>query len=173
VSITPSDIRRVVTDFLGLLEAEAPGAATSDCAPALRPGAEIERRLALVLDQLAFVQHFVEYEFDARDHPDPPRREYQEVRRSVERVFPDFGAYNVPAAILTDIGASVCGVGDAVDDVSDIAIELYEVEWRFAHTSPSDALLHFSRMYRVHWREHVRGLQLYLAAREDAAPQPD
>jgi hypothetical protein len=147
------DIRRCVHEFLQLIENPP-------------PPLESEQRLVILLDQLALAQHFVEYEFEARVHGQPPARNYEDLRRLATRAFPDFGYYNVALTILEDMGTAQCAVGDAIDDVADIAGDLYVVAWRWSNTSVNDALFHFHHDFRVHWRDHLRGLQLYLAARD-------
>jgi len=41
----------------------------------------------------------------------------------------------VPSAVTQHIAESGIDVGDAIDDIAEIAIELYEVLCRFGHTS--------------------------------------
>ncbi|HKP62750.1 MAG TPA: hypothetical protein VJV78_38705 [Polyangiales bacterium] len=135
---------------------------------AAQPAVDAEQRLGLVLDQLALAQHFVEYDFDSKEHGEAPRRDYDELRRLAAQAFPDFGYYNVALPLLEEIGNAQCGVGDAIDDLADIARDLYDVAWRWSNTSVDDALFHFQHGFRAHWRDHVRGLQLYLAARAGA-----
>jgi hypothetical protein len=157
VSADREDIRRVVQDFLGLvLHGE--------------PGDVAEQRLAILLDQLALAQHLGASDADPKSYGDPPEWAYGERRTAATRVFPDFGYYNWPELVLKGVGTSKCLVADAIDDVADIAGELAEVEWRWNQTSAADALWHFSYTYRMHWREHLRGLQLYLAARDLEMP---
>jgi Domain of unknown function (DUF5063) len=86
--------------------------------------------------------------------------------------FPELGYYNTPSSITQHIAEAEIDVGDAIDDITDIAIELYDVLWRFDHTSADDALWYFSNSYFTHWEQHLRQLQLCLqriaAGYEDA-----
>jgi hypothetical protein len=62
-------------------------------------------------------------------------------------------------------------MGDDIDDITDIAIELYDASWRLDHTSADDALWYFSNSYSTHWEQHLRKLQCLqrsTGGREDA-----
>jgi tRNA A-37 threonylcarbamoyl transferase component Bud32 len=118
--------------------------------------------LSLALDRVALAMHSIEYRFDVRDHPYPPQRDYQELRALVQKRFPVLGAYNIAESTTTKLGDSSCIVGDAVDDVADIAGDLLDVEWRWKHTSAEDALWALKESFLHHWGEHLRCLQLYL-----------
>ncbi|MFN7134579.1 MAG: DUF5063 domain-containing protein, partial [Myxococcales bacterium] len=56
-------------------------------------------------------------------------------------------------------------VGDAIDDIVDIANDLQQVVWRWETTSEADALWHFRFSFTSHWGAHLRALQLYLHER--------
>ena len=146
----PTDIRALVNQFIALLD---DGEVADDEA------------LSLLLDKLAFAQHFVEFTFDEADYPDAPRRDQSELRRLVSRRFPDYGFYNVPVSVTKEIAESKCMVADAIDDILDIANDLLEVEWQWANTSEANALWHFQHSYSSHWQGHLRGLQFYILAR--------
>ena len=130
------------------------------------------QRLRRSLDRLALLQHDVNYTFDERDYPDTPLKDYNAIRQLVSSRFPDLGYYNVPNSVTQDIAQTGIDVGDAIDDIADIAIELNEVLWRFDHTSIDDALWYFEFSYVSHWEHHLRELQLCLqrlsAGDEDA-----
>jgi hypothetical protein len=146
----PDDIRHAAREYIAVIEDTALSAE------------ERLQRLRRSLDRLALLQHDITYTFDERDYPDTPRKDYNAVREHVSSCFPDLGHYNVPSAVTQHIGESAIDVGDAVDDVADIALELYDVLWRFDHTSVDDALWYFESSYSSHWEHHVRDLQVYL-----------
>ncbi len=118
-----------------------------------------EERLALLLDELAWCSHFVEYEFDAGGNKEPPASNYKALREMVEERFPDLGYYNVAEQVTSNIALANCLVRDAVDDLADITGDLMSVEWRWGHSSEADALWHFQFTYGNHWHEHLRGMQ--------------
>ena len=94
------------------------------------------------------------------------------LRKVVSAHFHDLGYYNTPSSITQQLGEAEIEVGDAIDDLTDIAIELYDVLWRFDHTSADDAFWYFTNSYSTHCEQHLRELQLCLrgitAGREDA-----
>ena len=127
---------------------------------------EREANLLLALDRLALSYHFANFKFDEKDYPEPPHRTYQAMREVVSATFPNLGYYNVAADISEKIVESLTNVGDAIDDICDIAGELENVLWCWDNTTVDNALWHFRFGYESHWGKHLRDLQLYLYAKE-------
>jgi len=123
---------------------------------------EREEKLKLTLDKLALAYHFADFEFDKTDYPNAPRENYGELREVVSKNFPNCGYYNVANEVSIKIGESSTSVGDAIDDICDLAIDFSEVLWCWENTSIEDALWHFRQSYEYHWGHHLRELQLYL-----------
>ena len=145
-----TQVKAAIDEFLGIVE-----------------GNHVEteeriNRLRCSLDKLAFLQHSVDYTFDQKDYPDAPPQDPQELRRMVEKHFRELGYYNVPNCVTQQIAETKIDVGDAIDDIADIARELYEVRWYWTNTSVDHALWYFRNNYWSHWEEHLRTLQLYL-----------
>lgn len=124
------------------------------------------KALSLSLDKLALSTHFCEFVFDETPYPGAPDRDYNALREIVSKNFPDHGYYNVAMHISEKIAESEIVVGDAIDDICDIALDLEEVLWRWRNNSPDDALWTFMNLYGFHWGKHLRDLQLYLYAQE-------
>ncbi|GAB5407995.1 MAG: hypothetical protein BalsKO_03600 [Balneolaceae bacterium] len=118
--------------------------------------------LVFALDRLAVLIQNFDYTYDETDFPKSPDYEYSEIRKKVESRFPDLGYYNVALDIVEKVGFGENGTGDAIDDITDIAIELLKVQWRFNNTSTEDALWNFEFSFNAHWGQHLRELQLYL-----------
>ena len=160
MATSPEELRDAALEFIALIEED--GVLSDDRSTRLRRS----------LDRLAFVQHGVDYTFDKRDYPDTPRRDYNALRGAVVARFPELGYYNIPNSVTQQITETRIDVADAIDDITDIAIELYDVLWRFEHTSVDDALWYFCDSYLMHWEQHLRDLQLSLqritAGHEDA-----
>ena len=158
--VSPNEVKDAIAEFIALIEDDAISAE------------DRIRRLRRSLDRLALLQHDVSYTFDDRDYPDTPRQDYNALREVVSARFPELGYYNIPHPVTQQIAEAEVQVGDAIDDISDIARELYDVAWRWTHTSVADALWYFSNSYSTHWEEHLRDLQLCLqrlaAGYEDA-----
>jgi hypothetical protein len=144
------EIKQTIDDFLSLIEK---GCGSTE---------ENEAKLKLLLDKLALAQYFVTYKFDKKDYADAPRKTDAELRKMVTVQFPNYGYYNVAEDVTTKIGESNAIVGDAIDDIADIAKELYETKWRWDNNSPEDSLWHFKNNFEMHWGEHLRELQIYL-----------
>ena len=123
---------------------------------------ENETKLKLLLDKLALAQHFVTYKFDEKDYADAPDRACDELRKLVAPRFPNYGYYNIAEDVTQKIGESKAIVGDAIDDIADIAGDLYETKWCWENNSTEDGLWHFKNNFESHWSYHLRGLQIYL-----------
>jgi Domain of unknown function (DUF5063) len=147
---SPEEIRDAVGEFIALIEDSAISAE------------ERMQRLRRSLDHLALLQHDVRYISEERESPEPPDRNYDEMRRIVSAHFPELGYYNIPSSLPQHIADTDLEIGDAIDDITDIALELYEVLWRFDHASANDALWYFEFSYSAHWEWHLRGLQFCL-----------
>ena len=150
--MSPEEIRQSIRDLLSLVEST--DGSTEDA----------ESRLVQALDRLALAQSFVSYTFDEAEYPDSPDQSYDELRKIVARRFPNYGYYNVADPVTSDIGEARTIVGDAIDDLADIARDLYDVQWYWANTSEANALFHLEQSYRTHWRRHLREFQVYLDA---------
>ena len=123
--------------------------------------------LERMLDRLTFAATHVQPEFDEREWPDPPRRgmaAYDARRAAAVRCFPSLGFYSVADPLAEPGEKCEPLVGDAIDDLADIACDLQEVIWRWENTSREDAIWLFRFNYRTHWGEHARQLQVYLHA---------
>jgi hypothetical protein len=150
LSMDRAEIRKVVREYLDLIEAGAESVS------------ENERQLGILLDRLPVAMHSVTFEFDDANYPEAPRRDQAALRSTISTRFPRYGYYNVPETVTQKIGEASCIVGDAIDDILDIANDLSQVEWCWRNTSEDDALWHLRQSFETHWREHLRGLQLYL-----------
>lgn len=140
----------VIREFLELLERDLP---------------EDQRLLALAraLDRLAICYHDVPAGVPG-NRTDAPDRDYQRLRAAVAQRFPELGHYNEAWPIHADIGAGETTVGDAIDDLSDIAGDLEEVVWRWENISIDDAAWSFRFTYQSHWGRHLHSLRSYLHA---------
>jgi hypothetical protein len=144
------DIYKTILDYIDLIE---------------NGQANIEENLRVLevsLDRLALAHSCTIFTFDETEYSEAPTIGYDYLRQLAVRRFPNFGLYNIPEVLIDKITEAEVLVGDAVDDVVDIARDLYEVAWRWHNTSPQDALWYFQFGYDAHWGEHLRWLQLYL-----------
>lgn len=127
-------------------------------------GEEADRiqRLIVSLDELALAANKVNDTSDEHYYPEPPPRDYDDTRKNIGKLFPSLGIYNIALDVSDQIAQTTLAIGDAIDDMADIAGDLEEVLWRFKNTSENDALFNFKFLFRIHWGRHLRELQLYL-----------
>lgn len=118
--------------------------------------------LAEALDELALAFHQAPEGKAAIGFGEPPARNGAALRPLIAARFPDHGYYAVvdPLVLLPDKP----GIGDAIDDLVDIASDMAEAVWRFDHLGADDAHWYL-RLLHFHWGRHLRELSLYLHAR--------
>jgi hypothetical protein len=79
--------------------------------------------------------------------------------------FPDYGYYPVSDPAGSPGSAEAAMVGDAIDDLVDLTLDMREVIWLAEHVGPNDAHWCYRLLY-FHWGRHARELALYLHARQ-------
>ena len=122
------------------------------------------RKLAKALDRLVCAHHeAAETMPDLTTTLEPLPGDYKSLRQAAQRAFPDLGFYpwSDPRG---KIGEDPL-VGDALDDIADIARDLAEVAWRWENVSPADAGWHFRLLYQTHWGAHAHALRSYVYGR--------
>jgi hypothetical protein len=120
------------------------------------------RALVGILDKLAFAYHHVSFEFD-ENGGDPPVHDnqmYSRFREIAGQKFPSLSSYREVDPL--ELEATEAMMGDALDDLADIACDLQDVLWCLENTTEEDALWHFQFGYESHWGRHMRYLQTYL-----------
>ena len=148
--MTRNDIKKAVDDFIALIEC---GCGSIE---------DNETTLKLLLDQLAMAQHFASSKFDDLEYAEAPVKANDELRKLVTVRFPNYGYYNAAENVTEKISESGVTVGDAIDDIMDIAGDLFESKWRWEKNSAEDGLWYFKNSFETHWRDHLRELQVYL-----------
>ena len=129
------------------------------------------RKLLQSLDELAMTYHHTPPGNPSEDEATPPTTDYQQRYASLGRRFSKYGyyAHSDPTEPLDEKGM----VGDAIDDLADIADDLEEVVWRFENLGADDAHWHYRFLFELHWGMHLRGLALYLHANALRASDED
>lgn len=143
--------RCLVAEFLAFVEPAAPmepGGASAET---------LTQTLQGLLDQLACAVHADPPETPLAD-ADAPRREYAAVRSTIAERFAHLGLYRAAGTSPDDEFL----VGDAIDDLTDIAIDLSEVIWLWEHAGAATALWQLRFGFESHWGSHLRSLQWYL-----------
>lgn len=147
LAVDEDGLRQTIQEYLDLCYASAP-----------RSTAEAERALPLLLDRLALASNEPAPPDEASAEVEAPDLEYDAVRKQVGERFPNYGLYTdadtEPAAEPT--------VGDAIDDLCDIAIDLSEVAWLWDHAGELAGRWQFHFSFDTHWGAHLRSLQWYV-----------
>lgn len=120
--------------------------------------------LARALDALALAYHDTPPGKPSASEAEPPGDDYQLIRRQVGRLFPGLGFYG--AADPLKVPNEEALVGDAIDDISDIARDLRKILWRWQILGTDDANWHFRFGYQTHWGRHLHELRFYLHAKQ-------
>lgn len=122
--------------------------------------------LAAVLDRLVAVYHDTPVANVTDADLEPPREDGTALYRDLAERFPDYGLYPLadPTAPLEDSAT----MGDAIDDLADLTLQMREVVWLADHAGVDDAHWSF-RLLFFHWGRHARELGLYLHARLHAS----
>ena len=113
------------------------------------------------LDELALRYHDTPLG-DPDESDECPTHECRLEQADVAARFPALGYYG--SADPNEVPGEAY-VGDAIDDIVDIANDLREVLWRYERFGPDDAHWYFRFLYIVHWGAHLRSLARYLHAR--------
>lgn len=143
------DIVKAIKNYLSIIESDYP----EDQA--------IERIVAS-LDELATLNHRIQYFADDNEYPEPPEKDQQNTIEKVKKRFPSLGFYNIAGEIGDKIAECDIHVGDAISDIAEIADELNEVLWYLENTSKDNGLFYYRLGFMTHWGRHMRELQLYL-----------
>ncbi|MCC4212887.1 DUF5063 domain-containing protein [Leeuwenhoekiella parthenopeia] len=109
----------------------------------------------------------LEPSFDERLYEEIERLDYGLVYAHVKVNFPELMEYHQIDEIFEFYKTPEILTGDAIDDLSDLIIDLSEVAWRLQNTSLDDALWYFNTLMRIHSEEHLLNLLGYLKALED------
>lgn len=120
------------------------------------------------LDRLVAAYHETPDASPSDEDLDPPRDNGASLHARLAQRFPAYGIY--PVADPAEAPGSVAMVGDAIDDLADLTLDMREVVWLADQGSIDDAHWSF-RLHFFHWGRHARELSLYLHARLWGASQ--
>ena len=104
----------------------------------------------------------IEYVFDEKKYPEFDNTELLKIRENIESNFPNFGYYKIPNEIAEIENESENLIGDSVDDLSDIILDLQEIKWRAKNTSENDSKWFFKLIFESHTKNHIINLLNYL-----------
>ncbi len=118
--------------------------------------------LIAALDRLVAIYHDTPEGQVSDFDSEAPQQEGLTLYEEVAERFPDYGIYPVTnrAAEIED----PMMMGDAIDDLTDLTLDMREVIWLADNVSIADAHWAFKLQF-FHWGEHARELALYLSDR--------
>lgn len=122
-----------------------------------------DEALLEALDRLVFAYHHTPDAGPSDTDLKAPRFDGATLYEEVARRFPDHGHYPVSDPTASREDAAM--MGDAIDDLADLTLEMRQVVWLADHIGPHDAHWFF-RLHFFHWGRHARELSLYLHARQ-------
>ena len=97
----------------------------------------------------------IKYVFDDKDYADYENAELNNIRENVISNFPSFGLYHNLSELNKIENKADLVVGDAVDDLTDIILDLLEIKWRAEKNSENDALWYFELIFYSHTQQHL------------------
>jgi len=104
----------------------------------------------------------IKFDFDETDYPDFDNSQIPDIRQNVESNFKDYGLYKTILDINDLDNLKGNAIGDAVDDLSDIIIDLLEIKWRIENNSLADGLWFFELTFYSHTQQHILDLLNYI-----------
>lgn len=120
-----------------------------------------ERRLERNLVKIYNLYFQIDYAEDDNEYPEF-EKSYDEIRKNVESNFKDYGYYKKIADINNLDNFDDVVVGDAIDDLTDIILELLEVKSRIENNGMNDGPYYFEFAFSSHIQSHLINLLKYI-----------
>jgi len=109
----------------------------------------------------------IQYKFDEIDFPEFDKSLVPDIRHNVQTNFKDFGYYKVVNDLKDIDNLKDHLIGDAVDDLSDIILDLLEIKWRIENNSLADGLWFFELTFDTHTKQHILNLLNFIKQKND------
>lgn len=100
----------------------------------------------------------IEYIFDETDFLDFDTSQLPDIRKNVESNFKDYGYYKTVLNINDFDNQEDSAIGDAIDDLTDIILDLLEIKWRIEKNSLANGLWFFEFIFYSHTQQHILDL---------------
>lgn len=108
----------------------------------------------------------IEYKYDETDYPDFDKYLLPDIMQNVASNFEDFGYYKTILDIHDINNLKDNALGDAVDDLSEIIIDLLEIKWRIENNSLENGLWYFQLIFYGHTQKHVLDLLNFITQKK-------
>ena len=123
----------------------------------------LERNLVKIYD----FYFDIKYEFDETDFPDFDKSHLPNIRQNVSSNFKDFGLYKTILDINDVNNMTDTALGDAIDDLNDIILDLLEIKWRIENNSLADGLWYFQLIFHGHTQQHILDLLNFMKQKNE------
>lgn len=97
-------------------------------------------------------------ECDDIDYPSFDNSQLPNIRQNIESNFKNFGFYKVAININDIYDTDECTLGDAIDDLVDVTLDLLEIKRRIENNSLNDGLWYFKFILQAHTKQHILDL---------------
>jgi hypothetical protein len=104
----------------------------------------------------------IEFKFDETNYPEFDKTKYADIRQIVTSSFKDFGFYKTVSDINDIDNLNENTIADALDDLTDIILDLLEIKWRIENNSLADGLWFFELTFYSHTQQHILDLLNYM-----------
>lgn len=104
----------------------------------------------------------IKLDFDETDYSDFDKANLPNIRKNIESNFKDFGFYKTILDINDIDNLQDSAIGDALDDLNDIILDLLEIKWRLENNSFADGLRFFQLTFYSHTQQHILDLLNYM-----------
>lgn len=108
----------------------------------------------------------IHYEYDDKEYPDFDKTQFPDIINNIKSNFKEFGFYKTILDI-NDIDNFDIGLGDAIDDLSGITLDLLEIKWRIENNSLNDGLWFFEIIFPFHTQQHILDLINYMKQKNE------
>ena len=103
-----------------------------------------------------YLKYFeIKFVFDESEFSDIDITGFPNIRENVSSNFSEFGLYHDLSNFHKFENKPNLTMGDAVDDLTDIILDLLEIKWRKENNSESDAFWYFELIFYSHTQQHL------------------
>jgi len=114
------------------------------------------------LIKIYFLYFGVSYVFDETRYPEFNKSKLPNIRKNIESNFSEYGLYKTVLDINDLYNLKDNGIGDSIDDLVDITLDLLEIKWRIENNSWADGLWYFELIFNSHTKQHILDLLNYI-----------